>query len=115
MKPTPLLPLFATLLLATSASAQTDTAHHDHAAQPASASAAASSLSDGEIRKIDSAQGKITLRHGPISHLEMPAMTMVFRVTDPALLGHLKVGDKVRFRAEQVNGALAVTEITAAH
>ncbi len=42
-------------------------------------------------------------------------MTMVFRVTDPALLGHLKVGDKVRFRAEQVNGALTVTEITAAH
>ncbi|OJU91314.1 MAG: hypothetical protein BGO13_13770 [Burkholderiales bacterium 66-5] len=117
MRPTLFLPLIAALLLATAASAQTGTAHQGHGAQPANANAnaAADSLSEGEVRKIDSAQGKITLRHGPIAHLEMPGMTMVFRVSDPALLDGLKAGDKVRFRAEQINGALTVTEIAPAH
>lgn len=119
MRPTLFLPLIAALLLATAASAQTGTAHQGHGAQPANANAnanaAADSLSEGEVRKIDSTQGKITLRHGPIAHLEMPGMTMVFRVSDPALLDGLKAGDKVRFRAEQINGALTVTEIAPAH
>ena len=111
MKPTPLLPLIAALLLATGAGAQTDTAHQDHAAPPASASAAASSLSDGEIRKIDSPQGKINLRHGPISHLEMPAMTMVFVVADEAMLEKVKEGQAIEFIADRVNGRITVTEI----
>ena len=66
---------------------------------------------DGQVNKIDTAQGKITLKHGPIKNLDMDAMTMVFRVQDPALLKTVKVGDKVKFAADRVNGQLTVTQI----
>ena len=54
---------------------------------------------------------KITLKHGPIPNLEMTGMTMVFRVTDPAMLDAVKAGDKGRFKADKVQGAIAITEI----
>lgn len=73
--------------------------------------AAATPMAEGEVRKIDKAQGKLTLRHGPIANLEMPGMTMVFRVADPKLLDAVKDGDKVRFTAERLNGAFTVTAI----
>jgi Cu/Ag efflux protein CusF len=82
----------------------------DHAAHhPPAASAAAQS--DGEVRKVDKAQGKLTLRHGPLTNLDMPAMTMVFKASDPKLLDGLKEGDKVKFTAEKVDGVIAVTAI----
>jgi Cu(I)/Ag(I) efflux system protein CusF len=68
-------------------------------------------MTDGEVRKIDRDAGKLTLRHGAISNLEMPAMTMVFRVADPKLLDGLKPGDKLRFTAERIDGAITVTRI----
>jgi Cu(I)/Ag(I) efflux system periplasmic protein CusF len=70
---------------------------------------AASHQVSGEVVKIDKPAGKITLKHGPIKTLDMDAMTMVFRVADPALLDKVKVGDKVRFEADRVNGAITVT------
>ncbi|MCW5746953.1 MAG: copper-binding protein [Alphaproteobacteria bacterium] len=66
---------------------------------------------DGQVTKIDVAPRKITLKHGPIKNLEMDSMTMVFRVKDPAMLEAVKVGDKVKFEAERVNGAITVTKI----
>ena len=69
---------------------------------------------DGEVRKVDKAGGKVTLKHGPIANLEMAPMTMVFRLKDPAMLGRLKEGDKVKFKAEKVQGAYTVTEIAPA-
>ncbi|MCO5975503.1 copper-binding protein [Ideonella oryzae] len=66
---------------------------------------------DGEVRKVDKAQGKITLRHGPIANLDMPGMTMVFRVSDAKMLDTVQPGDKVRFAADNVNGALTVTAL----
>ena len=66
---------------------------------------------EGEVRKIDSAQGRITLKHGEIKNLDMPPMSMVFSVKDPSLLGKVKPGDKVRFTAEKVGGAYTVTAI----
>lgn len=66
---------------------------------------------DGEVRKIDKESGKITLKHGVIKNLEMPGMTMVFKVKDPAELDKLQAGDKVRFKAEKTNGAIYVREI----
>ena len=72
---------------------------------------AQSALVNGQVTKIDAAQGKITLRHEPIKNLDMDSMTMVFRVPDPAMLKGVKVGDKVKFEADRVNGQLTVTKI----
>ncbi|TQV63200.1 MAG: copper-binding protein [Halothiobacillaceae bacterium] len=71
-------------------------------------------MTDGEVRKVDKSAGKITLKHGPLPNLGMGAMTMVFRAKDPALLDQLKAGDRIRFRAESVNGALTITEASKA-
>ena len=84
----------------------TNPGHVDH-----HASAAAPPPVDGEVRKIDKGQGKVTLKHAPIPHLEMPGMTMVFKVVDPRMLDTLKEGDKVKFAADRVNGAFTVTAI----
>jgi Cu/Ag efflux protein CusF len=66
----------------------------------------------GEVRKIDEAAGKVTLRHGPIKSLGMDeGMTMVFRVKDPAMLKQVKAGDKVQFEAENAGGAYTVTKM----
>ncbi|MEH2469466.1 Cu(I)/Ag(I) efflux system protein CusF [Nitrobacteraceae bacterium AZCC 2161] len=67
----------------------------------------------GEVKKIDEAAGKITLKHGPIKSLDMDedGMTMVFRVQDPAMLKSVKVGDKVKFAADRVNGQITVTSL----
>lgn len=67
---------------------------------------------DGEVKKIDQAAAKITLKHGPIKALDMDeGMTMVFRVQDPAMLKQVKVGDKVKFEASRVNGQITITKI----
>lgn len=66
---------------------------------------------EGEVRRIDKENGKVTLRHGPLEGLDMPAMTMVFRARDPALLDRLKVGDRIRFRAAKENGTFVLTGI----
>ncbi len=66
---------------------------------------------NGEVTKIDQAQGKITLKHGAIPNLDMDAMTMVFAAGDPSMLKAVKPGDKVTFEADRVNGRLTVTKI----
>jgi Cu/Ag efflux protein CusF len=79
---------------------------------PKGASATANApLADGEVRRVDKANGRLTVRHGPIQSLDMPAMTMVFRVADPALLDRVNVGDKIEFQAEKRDGALFITEL----
>ena len=92
--------------------AHADDKHHKkEAAAKSTAASAQSSMADGEIRKVDKDAKKITIKHGPLEKLDMPAMTMVFQVKDPALLGKVKVGDKVKFQAEKVGSAFTVTEI----
>ena len=71
-------------------------------------------MTDGEVRKIDAAAGRITLKHGEIKQLDMPPMTMVFRVKDLALLGKVQVGDRVKFAAEKIDGQYTVTSIAKA-
>ena len=76
-----------------------------------SAAIASAQSSDGEVRKLDADQGKVTLKHGEIKNLDMPAMTMVFRIKDKAWLSALAVGDKVKFDVEKVDGQYTVTLI----
>lgn len=73
---------------------------------------ASSAFTDAEVKKLDIEQGKITLKHGPIVNLDMPGMTMVFQA-DAQTFSKLKVGDKVKFKAEKVDGAFRVTELVA--
>ncbi|WP_422388869.1 copper-binding protein [Keguizhuia sedimenti] len=68
-------------------------------------------MAEGEVKKVDFTQGKVTLKHGPLDNLEMPAMTMVFKVADSAMLSNIKSGDMVRFQADKVDGALTVTKL----
>lgn len=74
-------------------------------------SAAIADMSEGVVRKIDKDAGKITLKHGELKNLQMPAMSMVFRVKDPAMLEQVKVGDQVSFVAEKVGGQFTLTRI----
>ena len=76
--------------------------------------AASSDMAEGEIRKVDMDTKKITIKHGEIKNLDMPGMTMVFQVKDPAMLEKVKAGDKVRFKAEKAGGAMVVTDIQSA-
>lgn len=68
-------------------------------------------MADGEVRKVDKENKKMTIKHGEIKNLDMPPMSMVFQVRDPALLDKLKPGDKIRFSAEKLEGAFVVTGI----
>ncbi|MFM4721242.1 copper-binding protein [Aeromonas bivalvium] len=68
-------------------------------------------MTKGIITRLDEANGKVGIKHEAIANLKMPPMTMVFRVADPALLKDLKVGDAVRFHAENPAGKLTVTAI----
>jgi Cu(I)/Ag(I) efflux system protein CusF len=75
-------------------------------------SVAQSAMVKGQVTKIDESAGKITLKHGPIKKLDMEdTMTMVFRVQDPSMLKQVKVGDKVKFDADRINGQFTVTKI----
>jgi len=69
---------------------------------------------DGEVRKVDKAQGKITLKHGELKSLDMPAMTMVYRVKDPKMLDGVSPGDAVKFDVQKVDGQFVVTTLTKA-
>ena len=77
----------------------------------AAAQTSSTDMAEAEIRKVDRDAKKITLKHGPIKNLDMPPMTMVFQVKDAALLDNLKAGDKVRFSADQQQGAYVVTAV----
>ncbi len=79
--------------------------------QPVSSTADAVAMTEGEVRKVDRETKKITLRHGPILNLGMPAMAMVFQVSDPAMLEQVKAGDQVMFTAEKTGGVYVVTHI----
>ncbi|MES2918736.1 MAG: copper-binding protein [Pseudomonadota bacterium] len=88
---------------------------HATSAPAAAASPAPAATDDrytaGEIRKVDTAQGKLTIKHGEIKNLGMPGMTMMFKVKDPSLLSRVKAGDRVHFVVEKQGSALVITEL----
>jgi Cu(I)/Ag(I) efflux system periplasmic protein CusF len=69
------------------------------------------SLTDGEIKKVDLDNSKVTIKHGDIQHLDMPGMTMVFTAKDKNLLSTVKPGDKVKFMVVNEEGKMIVTDI----
>jgi len=77
----------------------------------APAAAAPSSDVKGEVRRVDHDGGRITLKHGPIPELELPAMTLVYRVQDKTLIVPLKPGDSVVFTADRIDGQYVVVSI----
>jgi Cu/Ag efflux protein CusF len=85
----------------------------DHSAMGHSsmASAVTSAMTDGEVKKIDIKAQTITLKHSAIKNLNMPAMTMLFKAKMPALIAQVKVGDKVRFKAEMTKEVLTLVAI----
>ena len=82
--------------------------HHKDTTQLAQASG---DMSEAEVRKVDKDNKKLTLKHGEIKNLDMPGMTMVFAVKDPGMVDMVKAGDKVKFKAEKINGTFTVTAI----
>ncbi len=84
---------------------------HAMSMQPAAGHDMAMPAAEGVVRKIDHEAGKITLRHGVIKSIDMPPMTMVYRVADASLLEGLKTGDRVMFDAEDRGGDYIVTRI----
>ena len=107
---TPLITLAAALVAAFSAPAFADNEYPGPAETHAGHGAASSHMTDGLVKKVDKSAGKLTLSHGPLPN-GMPAMTMVFRVKDAAWLDQVKAGDKVRFMADQINGAMTVVHL----
>ena len=101
-------PVLAVAMLARPAFA--DDAHHSKKAD-GQILAQTDSMSTAEVRKVDKDARKITLKHGPIKNLDMPGMTMVFHVSDPAMLDQVKTGDKVKFSADKVGDKMTVTKI----
>ena len=68
-------------------------------------------MTDGTIRKVDTNQGKVTIKHGPIANLEMPPMTMVFGMKDPSQLEGMAKGDAVRFHVVDEGGKMIIGEL----
>ncbi len=99
------------LALSTASYAASDTSNMDMNGGAKQGADANNSMSHGEIKKVDTAGGKLTIKHGPLENLGMEGMTMVFKVKDPAMLSEVKVGDKIDFVAEEVNGALTVVKL----
>jgi Cu(I)/Ag(I) efflux system protein CusF len=93
------------------AHAQTGNAHDSHTEHHPARARDAAELSEGEITRLDASALKVTLRHGELKNLDMPPMTMVFRVKDADVLAPLKAGDKVRFRAERIQGVFYLTHV----
>ncbi len=86
---------------------------HDHMAdaKPMKMAQSAGEMADGEIKRISKGSKKLTIKHGEIKNLDMPPMTMSFGVSDEKMLELVKKGDKVKFKAESVDGKMVVTEI----
>jgi Cu(I)/Ag(I) efflux system periplasmic protein CusF len=78
-------------------------------AKPAEAASAESA--EGEVRKVDKAAGKVTIKHGWLRKIDMPPMTMGYRVKDTAMLDHLQPGDKIKFTVERLEGGFTVTSL----
>lgn len=107
------IPLIA-LASATALPALAADGHDMHGSHGAMHSTAENGFVEGVVKKVDKAAGKVTVAHGPLTNLNMPAMTMVFRVKDAAWFDRMQPGGKIRFVADSVNGALTIVRLDGA-
>ena len=104
--------LFSAFAIAFAMVLATHSFAQDEKPEASMASAASDAdMTNAEVQKVDKEARKITLKHEDIKNLDMPGMTMVFRVKDAALLDKTKAGDKVRFKVIKDGNAYVVTEI----
>jgi Cu/Ag efflux protein CusF len=87
------------------------TVHAQDKPQPPVGVVSVATMADGEIKKVDRENKKMTIKHGEIKNLDMPGMTMVFQIRDIVFLETFKAGDKVKFIAEKLDGAFVVTSM----
>ncbi len=66
-------------------------------------------LVEGLVKKIDKAALRVTLFHGPLAN-GMPSMSMAYHVKEANWLNEMKVGQKIRFAADEVNGAMTMVQ-----
>lgn len=67
----------------------------------------------GVVRSVNHKEGWFEIDHEEIEGV-MPAMRMIWRVKDKALLDSARAGEKVNFKVEDNNGNEFVTELTKA-
>lgn len=77
----------------------------------ASTASSNTALTDAEVRKVDSATGMVTLKHGALTNVGMPPMTMTFKAKDAAMVKQVHEGDKVKVRVENVNGEMTIVKL----
>lgn len=107
-----LLVAAASLAIAVGAAfAAGDQGHNKSGVTAVAQAANAAEMVDGEVHKVDVDNKRITVKHREIKNLQMPGMTMVFQVKDPAMLSSVKAGDKIQFAAEKSGGALVITQM----
>ena len=104
MKRTHLLSLALVMALSTPLSQVYAGQHDSHHAD-------STAMTAGEVKKVDKETGKVTIKHGPIKNLDMPGMTMIFRVRDAVMLEQLKEGDTINFAADKINGAFTLMQV----
>ena len=100
-----------TTTLATPIEATANKVALDTPIQPAQPKDAPATNSDtrGRIESINTSEGKVKLKHGPIPKFDMPGMTMTFRVQDPKLLSQIKVGEEVGVTIEEIGNGFVIT------
>ncbi|NGM88516.1 copper-binding protein [Parapusillimonas sp. SGNA-6] len=69
-------------------------------------------LDDGVVKKVDRQTGMVSLEHGELKNVGMPAMTMAYKAKDAAMVEQAKAGEKVKFRLENLNGTYTITTLT---
>lgn len=65
----------------------------------------------GTVKEVKADQEKVTVIHEELKNLDMPAMTMVFNVADPAMLEGMNEGDAIEFVADRIRGKITITEL----
>ena len=67
---------------------------------------------EGTVDELDPQAGSVSVRHGPVSSLNWPAMTMEFKVANDALLKNLKPGSAIAFEfVERGPGEWVITSL----